>query len=59
MSREADFELESKKKEIKRELKWAEMLGSWDNKKWKGKVTTTLSRSCPTLPLQQWLTILC
>jgi hypothetical protein len=38
MSREADFELESKKKEIKRELKWAEMLGSWDNKKWKGKV---------------------
>lgn len=36
--READFELESKKKEIRRELKWADMLATWESKKWKGKV---------------------
>lgn len=45
--READFELESKKKEIKRELKWAEMLGSWDNKKWKGKLRERVLKGIP------------
>ncbi len=38
ISSEAAFEVESKKKEIKRSMKWAEMLGAWNSKKCKSKV---------------------
>jgi ankyrin repeat protein len=45
--READFELVGKKKEITREMKWAEMLASWDNKKWKGKLRSRVLKGIP------------
>jgi hypothetical protein len=44
---EADFELRNKKKERKREMKWAKMLASWGSKEWKRKIRKRTFKGIP------------